>query len=308
MWVRFVNSIKDMHDKGIILHSNLRRKLNNGVSIKFWLDVWIGDSFLSTRFPRLFRLDSDPDCFVRDRWINGSWSWSWSMPIIGGSLISQLQAIYDLLHSSHISENSHDVWEWSIGDTNSFSVKGTRVHIDNFILPDVHTPTRWIRYIPKKVNIMVWRALRDRLPTRWNLSRKGIDIVSLLCPICNQNPELIDHVLWKCSLASELWHKVFMWLDLTPPVINSFAAIFDWVEDLRINPQGKHIVQSILGVTAWSIWKFRNGCIFDHKRPIRQDIFDNIVDLSYVWLSNRYRKLNISWTNWIQNPLLVPCL
>ncbi|GKA56552.1 hypothetical protein Tco_0755624, partial [Tanacetum coccineum] len=172
MWARIVNSIKDMHDKGIILHSNLRRKLNNGVSIKFWHDVWIGDSSLSTLFPRLFCLDSDPDCFVRDGWINGSWSWSWSRPITGGSLISQLQAISDLLHSSHISKNSHDVWEWSIDDTNSFSFKGTRVHIDNFILPDVYTPTRWIRYILKKVNIMVWRALRDRLPARWNLSRK----------------------------------------------------------------------------------------------------------------------------------------
>ncbi|GKA17574.1 RNA-directed DNA polymerase, eukaryota, reverse transcriptase zinc-binding domain protein [Tanacetum coccineum] len=109
MWARIVNSIKDMHDKGIILHSNLRRKLNNGVSIKFWHDVWIGDSSLSTLFPRLFCLDSDPDCFVRDGWINGSWSWSWSRPITGGSLISQLQAISDLLHSSHISKNSHDV-------------------------------------------------------------------------------------------------------------------------------------------------------------------------------------------------------
>ncbi|GJW54067.1 hypothetical protein Tco_0098152 [Tanacetum coccineum] len=113
----------------------------------------------------------------------------------------------------------------SISDTNSFSIKGTHVHIDNFMLPDVHSPTRWIRCILKKVNIMIWRALRDRLPTCWNLSRK----------------------------ASEIWHKVFMWLDHLFPVINSFATIFEWVEDLRINSQAKHIVQSIWVSTLLSI-------------------------------------------------------
>ncbi|GJZ26746.1 hypothetical protein Tco_0570999 [Tanacetum coccineum] len=104
----------------------------------------------------------------------------------------------------------------SISDTNSFSIKGTHVHIDNFMLPDVHSPTRWIRCILKKVNIMIWRALRDRLPTCWNLSRK----------------------------ASEIWHKVFMWLDHLFPVINSFATIFEWVEDLEYSASSD-IVQSI---------------------------------------------------------------
>ncbi|GJZ75704.1 RNA-directed DNA polymerase, eukaryota [Tanacetum coccineum] len=58
IWARIINSIKGMHDKGIIIHSNLKRKLNNGVSTKFWHDSWIGDSSLRLRFPRLFRLDS----------------------------------------------------------------------------------------------------------------------------------------------------------------------------------------------------------------------------------------------------------
>nr|GEY19493.1 RNA-directed DNA polymerase, eukaryota [Tanacetum cinerariifolium] len=256
MWARIINSIKAMHDKGIILHSNLSRKLNNGVSIKLWHGIWIGDSSLSTEFPRLFRLDSHPDCFVKDRWSNGSWSWSWSRLITGDSLFSQLKYLSDLLQNSHICDIP-DVWEWTIGGTNSFSDKDTRVHIDNFILPNVHTPTRWIRYIPKKVNIMIWRALRDCLPKRWNLSRN----------------------------ASEIWHKVFAWLDLLFPVINSFAASFELVEDLRISPQAKHIVQSILSVTSWFIGKFRNGCIFSHKHPNRQDIFDSIVDLSYILFS-----------------------
>nr|GEU71413.1 RNA-directed DNA polymerase, eukaryota [Tanacetum cinerariifolium] len=217
MWARIINSIKAMHDKGIILHSNLSRKLNNGVSIKLWHGIWIR-LFFKCWVSSVVSSWTDPDCFVKDRWSNGSWSWSWSRLITGGSLFSQLKYLSDLLQNSHICDIP-DVWEWSIGGTNSFSDKDTRVHIDNFILPNVHTPTRWIHYIPKKINIMIWRALRDCLPRRWNLSRKGIDLIFPLCP-----------------------------LDFLFPVINSFAASFELVEDLRISPQAKHIVQSILSV------------------------------------------------------------
>ncbi|GJV59705.1 RNA-directed DNA polymerase, eukaryota, reverse transcriptase zinc-binding domain protein [Tanacetum coccineum] len=64
----------------------------------------------------------------------------------------------------------------------SFTVKTTREHIDQCYFPNSGLETRWNRYLPKKINIFIWRALRDRLPTRWNLSRKGIDVDSLFCP------------------------------------------------------------------------------------------------------------------------------
>ncbi|PWA60260.1 hypothetical protein CTI12_AA383870 [Artemisia annua] len=47
-----------------------------------------------------------------------------------------------------------------------------------------------------------------------------------------KSPELIDHVLWNYPLASEIWHKVFVSLDLSFPAINTVAASFEWVEDL----------------------------------------------------------------------------
>lgn len=38
--------------------------------------------------------------------------------------------------------------------------------------------------MPKKLNIFTWRVLLGRLPTRWSLSLKGLNIPSLLCPLC----------------------------------------------------------------------------------------------------------------------------
>ncbi|GJS26873.1 RNA-directed DNA polymerase, eukaryota [Tanacetum coccineum] len=54
--------------------------------------------------------------------------------------------------------NTPDVREWIIARTRSFYIKETRVHINCIVLPDVHTPTRLVHYIPKTVNIMIPRT------------------------------------------------------------------------------------------------------------------------------------------------------
>ncbi|GKD15303.1 hypothetical protein Tco_1199710 [Tanacetum coccineum] len=57
-----------------------------------------------------------------------------------------------------------------------------RNFIDDLFLPSSDVATRWVKFIPIKVNVFSWRARRDRLPTRVNLSRRG---VSVGFPICD---------------------------------------------------------------------------------------------------------------------------
>nr|GEU42268.1 RNA-directed DNA polymerase, eukaryota, reverse transcriptase zinc-binding domain protein [Tanacetum cinerariifolium] len=64
-----------------------------------------------------------------------------------------------------------------------FTITSVRKMIDDFVLPDVSSKTRWIKAVPIKVNVHAWKVGLDGLPTRLNISRRGIDIESLLCPI-----------------------------------------------------------------------------------------------------------------------------
>ena len=54
-----------VHD--IDLHSLFKVKIGNGENTRFWIDKWVGDTPLSTVFPRLFRLETWPLCRVCDR-------------------------------------------------------------------------------------------------------------------------------------------------------------------------------------------------------------------------------------------------
>nr|GEX00314.1 RNA-directed DNA polymerase, eukaryota [Tanacetum cinerariifolium] len=301
VWGRIVNSINSMHEKEFIPLSFLRKKVGDGLSTKFWHDVWICDSSLQSKFSRLYRIASNKDCTVRDVWNNG-WDFSWSRPILGGTILHQLNTFSSTLEVVTLSD-SKDIWTWSIGSP-SFSVKCTREHIDKRYLPDGDSETRWNRSLPKKINIFIWKALRDRLPTRWNLSRKGIELDTLLCPICDSNIETVDHTFWTCSLATSIWNKIFDWLDIDAPSPVHIKDIFTWINDLRVSTTKKSILEVICGVALWALWQFRKGLVFGSSPSNRCTLFDSIIDTSYRWYSIRNKLSSISWNNWMLNPLL----
>ncbi|GJZ49784.1 zinc finger, CCHC-type containing protein, partial [Tanacetum coccineum] len=85
-----------------------------------------------------------------------------------------------------------------------FRVKDVRNLLDETFLPKADTPTRWIKSIPIKVNVFVWKALQDRRPTRSNLVRRNILIDSLSCLICDGEPEDSSHLFFRCCLTRDV--------------------------------------------------------------------------------------------------------
>ncbi|GKD23756.1 RNA-directed DNA polymerase, eukaryota [Tanacetum coccineum] len=198
---------------------------------------------------------------------------------------------------------SRDEWVWLLDPNNGFTVKKTRIHLDDASLPDASISTRWCRFIPKKVNIFVWRALRDRLPTRWNLSIKGVELEYIICPNCSSSPETVQHSLWACIHATYIWHKVFTWLDLPYTSPASLPDVYAYVDQLHFQKDRKLMLEAIFDVVLWTLWSFRNNLIFSNLHSARNEIFDKITSTSFLWYTNRNRKANISWTRWMQHPL-----
>lgn len=86
--------------------------------------------------------------------------------------------------------------------------------IDDAWLPGGTRASQWNMFILGKINIFIWHALVDRFSTRWNLSRKGIILESLLCPVYVSHVESLDHILIKYEVAMDIWHKVFHWVNV----------------------------------------------------------------------------------------------
>ncbi|GKE71311.1 RNA-directed DNA polymerase, eukaryota, partial [Tanacetum coccineum] len=95
-----------------------------------------------------------------------------------------------------------DRWKWDLESSGDFSVASVRKIIDDKSLSDVDLKTRWIKYVPIKVNVHAWKVKTDSLPTRFNVSRRGIDIDSIMCAICDNGGRRLD----TCS-------SIVAWLD-----------------------------------------------------------------------------------------------
>ncbi|GJT62358.1 RNA-directed DNA polymerase, eukaryota [Tanacetum coccineum] len=197
-----------------------------------------------------------------------------------------------------------DRWSWTLKGSGNFTVSSVRRYIDDEILPKSDVPTRWVKMIPIKSNILAWKISLDRLPTRFNLSARGLEIQSILCPLCNEAVETSSHTFFACNLARKIMHNICCWWELETVSLNSYSDWIIWLTNVRLIKKKKEILEGICYVSWWFIWKFRNQFLFATVRPKREFIFDNIVQSSFLWISNRCNS-NIDWVSWLKNPNLL---
>ncbi|GKA55171.1 RNA-directed DNA polymerase, eukaryota [Tanacetum coccineum] len=123
----------------------------------------------------------------------------------------------------------------------SATVYEIRNYIDDLFLPHQAAQTRWIKYIPIKVNIFAWRARQDCLPTRVNLIRRGITIESSLCPVCSVCEEDVCHIFFRCDLAQLVLRRICRWWGLDPHDWSSFQEWQSWILSIQFSSKFESI-------------------------------------------------------------------
>ena len=301
-WDRILRMCSKLDDTGVVTKEVLSRQVGDGRDTRFWLDCWIGEMPLCKKFPRLAALEVDIGCMVADRWSPEGWSWQWRRQFEGGVSHSQLACLVNMLHSFSCSDHK-DVWRWNIDEDGEFSVGGTRRLIDSKVLLGSLTKTRWNNWVPSKVNIFIWRLLLGRIPTRTRLRDRGIDVGSVLCPICGGEQETVEHLFIRCKVAEDVWNLVFRWLQIQRVQVHNISGFFAWVDGISIHQQRKKMVDVVVCNTLWFLWRFRNDVVYDAGLIRKSVLFDSIREFSFCWVSNRQKRHLVNWTSWLQNPL-----
>nr|GEV91858.1 RNA-directed DNA polymerase, eukaryota [Tanacetum cinerariifolium] len=109
----------------------------------------------------------------------------------------------------------------------------------------IGSPTRWVKTVPIKINIFAWKVCLDKLPTRLNLSLRGIDIPSISCPICSLASESCAHLLFSCSMAKALYSKAARWCEMEIYVFYSYEDWINWFISLRFSKAFKDMLEDI---------------------------------------------------------------
>ncbi|XP_071695872.1 uncharacterized protein [Rutidosis leptorrhynchoides] len=283
--------------------------VSHGGTTSFWHEQWSGGGKLSILFPRLFMLERDKDATFKDRvQKNGSnlaFSWNWSTEPTGRTR-SELDRVVELLQSLNFDSSSTDSWCWSFGSSSSwlFKVKDLSVAIDAKLLGNVSSthPTFHNNFVPKKIEIFMWRALKKRLPVRVELDKRGIDLDSIRCPLCDDDLESVDHSIIFCKYALDIWERLFRWWGLGSFSSYSLPEIISEDSNISASTRGSKIWQATKWVCAYFIWKNRNNKTFKGKCAIGPVTLSEIQVMSFEWISKRSKLKNFDWLVWLSNP------
>ncbi|GKA81793.1 RNA-directed DNA polymerase, eukaryota [Tanacetum coccineum] len=288
VWVDIIKAIKHIETFDSNFRRSFVRKVAYGADTFFWLDPWCDDGLrLKDKFPRLYALESIKNYKVKDRGHvdSGSWtgSWAWRIPPRGRA-IDDLNILSNCLNSVVLNPDGCDKWVWSYSVSGHFKVNTLSKIIENNLLGDhsLESHHKWNYWIPKKVNIVVWKASLDRLATCSNLMARGIVLPTYNCPFCGLVIEDSDHVLVRCQKVCGIRRKMWSWWSLPPPT--SFPPI-----------------------TLWATWNWRNRLIHATGEDIEsikmEDIFPSIQWMAKLWMSARISsKLKTDWNCWVARP------
>ncbi|GJR38290.1 RNA-directed DNA polymerase, eukaryota [Tanacetum coccineum] len=243
-WCSIMREVNKLKGKGFDFWSHCKKRIGNGDDSRFWFDCWIGDVPLRVKFPRLFALDLNKEASVAVK-LSAPIDISFRRNARGGIEEHLLADLTSLMDSVTLS-NSGDRWVCDLVSDGNFRVKEIRNYIDDLFLPHQAAQTRWIKYIPIKVNIFAWRARQDCLPTRVNLIRRGITIESSLCPVCSVCEEDVCHIFFRCDLAQLVLRRICRWWGLDPHDWSSFQEWQSWILSIQFSSKVKAMLEGVV--------------------------------------------------------------
>nr|GEW40458.1 RNA-directed DNA polymerase, eukaryota, reverse transcriptase zinc-binding domain protein [Tanacetum cinerariifolium] len=195
-------------------------------------DKWRGEIELKKLYPRLYLLETNKDVSVAAKLAHFGLVSSFRRdPRVVEQ--SQLVALMDTVSDVSL-VNMSDRWVWSLNGLGDFSVASVRKLVDNNTLPEASNKSRWVKDVPIKVNIHAWKVRLDCLPTRLNISHRGLEIDSIICPTCDIVVESTGHIFFTCHLAREIFRKITCWWDVSYSEVSSYEEWFHWISNTRL--------------------------------------------------------------------------
>jgi zinc-binding in reverse transcriptase len=170
--------------------------------------------------------------------------------------IEKTQLLF-ILHSIKF-QNQPDSSFWHLDKSGIYSVNSLYKFLNSGEIHYYLTKSVWTLKIPLKVKLFLWLALHNRIFTRDNLSKRGW-VVPLICPFCSAL-ESIDHLFFRCSLSAQFW--VFLFRIYPHGSLLPTTSLENFWHTYNLPSKEFQFWGSLLAAVLWSIWTFRNHCIF----------------------------------------------
>ncbi|PWA63870.1 reverse transcriptase domain, Reverse transcriptase zinc-binding domain protein [Artemisia annua] len=207
-------------------------EVGDGSLFSFREDHWLGNNNFKTSFPRLFALEVDKLCKIKDRCTVSSgllnYNWAWRCLVRDGHEGNQLTDLLNLLQQVRF-KDSTDKWICYLDHSKVFTVAAMTSLVEKSIL--------------------------------WNLDLRGIDLDSTRCPVCDDAIETTHHLFIECEISRVLWNSLKIWWGMMAVPIN-MESLISWAYHSSLSITLKNCFDVVVQTTFSIIWRYRNSiCI-----------------------------------------------
>ena len=179
-----------------------------------------------------------------------------------------------------------DVLRWKWTEFGVYSAKSCYLALFHGSTTSVSWKLTWKTWAPLRIKIFIWLALQDQCWKADRLARRGLPHNDS-CVLCDQTTEDMHHLFTSCPFSRQIWHEVLSWCRSTATIPNPDTPFADWwIDTCTSSPTAlRKGLCSIIALTAWAIWKHRNGCVFDQRQPSIATLLQSIQEDARLWAS-----------------------
>ncbi|GKV26502.1 hypothetical protein SLEP1_g35790 [Rubroshorea leprosula] len=208
-------------------------------------------------------------------WVGERWKWGieWRRERMGREKDEE-NGLGVMLASIRLRKVVEDAWQWRYEVEGRYVVKTAYEYLapEDRLLEKHLCKVIWCKMVPSKVGIFGWRLCLDRLPTRWNLRKRGVVLQEdgIVCGLCKEGVEDVNHLFCTCKEAWLVWVMVIKW----------------W---------GVEVVMpdTVRGVVDLFLWS--NG-------ELKEQLLELIKVKSYFWIRNKVHGCVFPLAQWQSNP------
>ncbi|GKV16991.1 hypothetical protein SLEP1_g27551 [Rubroshorea leprosula] len=293
-----------------ILVEGFKWEVGEGNRVSFWSNPWVGNKTLRVEYPRLYELSTNKECKISDIgvWEGDKWCWKmeWRRERIGREKDEE-EKLREGLERIQLKKSVQDCWRWIHDSEGRYGVKNAYDFLapTECVLDEHWSKLIWCKLVPSKVSFFGWRLCLDRLPTKWNIRKRGVPLQEeeLKCVLCKDKVEEINHLFNMCKEVWIFWVEVMQWWGMVTVMPNNVLSVADiFVNDLG-RLIGKEMGACIFLVAAWYLWYWRNGEVFQNGNNIRGRLMDMVQAKSFFWIKTKIHGCVFSFHEWKVKPV-----
>lgn len=269
-------------------------QIGNGQTVKFWTDTWYSECPLSTIYPHLFELCSNPFVCVQEV-IESRGTMLRFRRNLHGILLSEWHTIVAIVNSCSLN-NSPDCPKWKWDSKLQFSTASLYRFLSFRGVQVSFAEMWWHVPVPLKIQIFMWLLFRNKILTKDVLSQKKWQ-GDMHCLFCNCAIESTLHLFLKCPYIAQIW----FWMGQ----FQNFYGDWTSLENIQSLAQSLPLKQReamlmVVSAICWGVWKTRNAVCFDNKPvPTIRQLLLLICSLLDYWTGTKKRyvmQFVQSWT------------